>query len=191
MTGSESPIAQFGWLVTTFTERVPGVAHAIVVSTDGLLLTSSARLPQDRADRLAAAACGLLSLAQGAARVFDAGRVRETVVQMDGGLLNMKRCAGMCEVAVDRGIGPMQPTGAAMEAAAIIAAVRILASSAGLSLHRDAPFLTMTMANGFRLHAVLPPSSDGTDGLSPRWRSRSTRDMESFPPRDLPSSTKV
>ncbi|WP_279583399.1 hypothetical protein [Fodinicola feengrottensis] len=28
MTGSDSPIAQFGWLVTTFTERVPGAAHA-------------------------------------------------------------------------------------------------------------------------------------------------------------------
>ncbi|GAA1720823.1 roadblock/LC7 domain-containing protein [Fodinicola feengrottensis] len=87
MTGSDSPIAQFGWLVTTFTERVPGAAHAVVVSTDGLLLTASARLPQDRADQLAAAAAGLLSLAQGAARCFDAGGVRETVVQMDRGLL--------------------------------------------------------------------------------------------------------
>ncbi len=87
MTGTESPIAQFSWLVTAFTERVPGVAHAIVVSTDGLLLTASTRLPQDRADQLAAAAAGLLSLAQGAARCFDAGGVRETVVQMDHGLL--------------------------------------------------------------------------------------------------------
>jgi hypothetical protein len=87
MTGSESPMAQFSWLVTTFTERVPGVAHAIVVSTDGMLLTASARLPQDRADTLAAAASGLLSLAQGAARCFDAGGVRETVVQMDHGML--------------------------------------------------------------------------------------------------------
>ncbi|WP_163511305.1 roadblock/LC7 domain-containing protein [Fodinicola acaciae] len=87
MTGGESPVAQFGWLVTTFTERVPGVAHAIVVSSDGLLLTSSSRLPADRADQLAAATSGLLSLAQGAARCFEAGRVRETVVQMDHGLL--------------------------------------------------------------------------------------------------------
>ena len=27
--------SRFGWLVTNFAERVPGVAHAIVVSTDG------------------------------------------------------------------------------------------------------------------------------------------------------------
>jgi predicted regulator of Ras-like GTPase activity (Roadblock/LC7/MglB family) len=37
--------SQFGWLVNDFAERVPGVAHAVVVSADGLLLTSSARLP--------------------------------------------------------------------------------------------------------------------------------------------------
>jgi predicted regulator of Ras-like GTPase activity (Roadblock/LC7/MglB family) len=63
------------------------VAHAIVVSSDGLLLTASSRLPADHADHLAAATSGLLALAQGAARWFEAGRVRETVVQMDHGLL--------------------------------------------------------------------------------------------------------
>jgi Flp pilus assembly CpaF family ATPase len=94
---------------------------------------------------------------------------------------NYNPATGMCEVAVDRGIGPMQPTGAAMEAAAIVAAVRILASSAGLSLHRDAPFLTMTMANGFRLHAVLPPSSDGPS-LSIRTHHRPDWQLSDFMP---------
>jgi predicted regulator of Ras-like GTPase activity (Roadblock/LC7/MglB family) len=103
MTGSESPIAQFSWLVTTFADRVPGVAHAIVVSTDGMLLTASARLAQDRADTLAAAASGLLSLAQGAARCFDAGGVRETVVQMDHGLLMLMGIGdGSCLVVLAR-----------------------------------------------------------------------------------------
>jgi len=78
---------QFGWLVTEFTERVPGVAHAVVVSSDGLLLAASARLPVDRADQLAALASGLISLTQGAARCFDAGLVRETVVEMERGVM--------------------------------------------------------------------------------------------------------
>ncbi len=84
---SQSPHGRFGWLVTDFTERVPGVAHAVVVSADGLLLTSSARLPGDRADQLAAVASGLSSLTMGAARCFEAGPVRETVVEMERGVM--------------------------------------------------------------------------------------------------------
>ncbi|WP_026454058.1 roadblock/LC7 domain-containing protein [Saccharomonospora iraqiensis] len=78
---------QFGWLVDDFAERVPGVAHAVVVSADGLLLTASRRLPADRADQLAAVASGLVSLTQGAARCFEAGAVTETVVEMELGIM--------------------------------------------------------------------------------------------------------
>jgi len=79
--------SQFGWLVTNFSDRVPGVAHAIVVSADGLLLTSSDRLPRDRADQLAAIASGVISLAQGAARCFEAGGVIQTIVEMEHGIV--------------------------------------------------------------------------------------------------------
>ena len=78
---------RFGWLITDFTERVAGVAHAIVVSADGLLLTASATLPRDRADQLAAVASGLLSLTQGSAKCFEAGRVIQTIVEMERGTL--------------------------------------------------------------------------------------------------------
>ena len=88
---------QFGWLVTDFTERVPGVAHAVVVSADGLLLTGSSRLPRDRADQLAAVASGLISLTQGAARCFEAGDVVQTVVEMERGIvLLMSISDGSC-----------------------------------------------------------------------------------------------
>ncbi|MGH3624690.1 MAG: roadblock/LC7 domain-containing protein [Sciscionella sp.] len=87
MSSTQSAQDRFGWLINDFAERVPGVAHAVVVSADGLLLTASARLPADRADQLAAVASGLVSLAQGAARCFDAGPVRETVVEMDRGVM--------------------------------------------------------------------------------------------------------
>ena len=76
-----------GWLVTDFTHRVPGVAHAIVVSTDGLPLSSSAGLPRDRADQLAALISGLFSLTGGAARCLEGGRVLRTVVEMERGLI--------------------------------------------------------------------------------------------------------
>jgi predicted regulator of Ras-like GTPase activity (Roadblock/LC7/MglB family) len=76
-----------GWLLANFADRVPGVAHAVAVSADGLLLASSRDLPRDRADQLAAIASGLVSLTQGASRCFEAGPVRETVVEMECGIL--------------------------------------------------------------------------------------------------------
>ncbi|MGH3853777.1 MAG: roadblock/LC7 domain-containing protein [Pseudonocardiaceae bacterium] len=79
--------SQFGWLVDSFVQRVPGVAHAVVVSADGLLLVSSSGLPRDRADQLAAVTSGLVSLTQGAARCFEAGGVVQTVVEMERGIV--------------------------------------------------------------------------------------------------------
>ena len=82
-----SSAQDLNWLITSFVGRVPAVAHAIVVSADGLPLAFSAGFPEDRADQLAAVTSGLTSLTQGAARVFEAGSVIQTVVEMEGGLL--------------------------------------------------------------------------------------------------------
>ncbi len=87
MTAPRTQPSQFGWLVDDFVGRVAGVAHSVVVSSDGLLLTASAHLPRDRADQLAAVASGLISLTQGAARCFEAGQVVQTVVEMERGIV--------------------------------------------------------------------------------------------------------
>ncbi|HLU72028.1 MAG TPA: roadblock/LC7 domain-containing protein [Nonomuraea sp.] len=75
------------WLITDFVSTVPGVAHAVVVSSDGLPLAASAGFPADRADQLAAIASGLVSLTAGAARVFEGGGVAQTIVEMQRGLM--------------------------------------------------------------------------------------------------------
>ncbi|GAA3135272.1 roadblock/LC7 domain-containing protein [Nonomuraea sp. NPDC049421] len=75
------------WLVTAFVEEIPGVAHAVVVSADGLPMAYSRGFPQDRADQLAAIAAGLVSLTAGSARVFGGGEVTQTLVEMQRGLL--------------------------------------------------------------------------------------------------------
>jgi len=50
-----SPDAQnFNWLVSAFVDRIPGVSHAAVVSSDGLLIALSQRIPRDAGDQLAA-----------------------------------------------------------------------------------------------------------------------------------------
>jgi predicted regulator of Ras-like GTPase activity (Roadblock/LC7/MglB family) len=87
VTTAAEEIDNFSWLVDDFVSRVAGVAHAIVVSADGLLLASSSRLPIDRAEQLAAVASGLVSLNLGAARCFEAGDVKQTVVEMERGYL--------------------------------------------------------------------------------------------------------
>lgn len=75
------------WVVSRFVEDVPGTAHAVLVSADGLLMAASAGLPDDRAEQVAAVASGLASLAVGAARLFDGGQVLQTVVEMEHGYL--------------------------------------------------------------------------------------------------------
>jgi predicted regulator of Ras-like GTPase activity (Roadblock/LC7/MglB family) len=88
MTAQLSQDAQsLNWLLNTFVRNTPGVAHAIVVSADGLLIAVSDRIELDRADQLSAIACGVASLADGGARLLDAGRVSQTVVEMQAGFL--------------------------------------------------------------------------------------------------------
>ena len=86
MNAAEHTVQDLDWLVTDFVDRVRDVAHAVVVSADGLPLAFNARFPRDHADQLAAATAGLASLTQGAARSFQAGQVIQTAVEMEAGL---------------------------------------------------------------------------------------------------------
>ena len=75
------------WLVNNFARDTPGVSHAAVVSTDGLLLCRPPHLPREPADRWASITAGLLSLTAGAARVFEAGEVSQIMIEMGQGYL--------------------------------------------------------------------------------------------------------
>jgi uncharacterized protein len=87
MSGLSSDARNLNWLVANFARATPGVSHAMVVSSDGLPVAVSERLDRARADQLAAIASGLVSLTQGAARCFEGGLVKQTVVEMDRGFL--------------------------------------------------------------------------------------------------------
>jgi uncharacterized protein len=89
-----------GWLVTDFVERVRDVAHAVVVSSDGLPLACNTGFPQERADQLAAVTSGLTSLTHGASRVFEGGHVVQTVVEMEGGVLIVMAISTSASLAV-------------------------------------------------------------------------------------------
>ena len=81
------PGQDLSWLITDFANRVPDVAHAAVVSSDGIPVAFSDYFPADRADQLSAITSGLSSLTAGAAHIFEGGSVVQTVVEMQRGLL--------------------------------------------------------------------------------------------------------
>lgn len=87
MAETSTDAQRLDWLVSNFASRTPGVAHTIVVSADGLPLAASERLDREMVDQLAAIASGLASLTQGTVRLFDAGSVNQTLVEMDQGYL--------------------------------------------------------------------------------------------------------
>ena len=87
MTAVETETRELDWVVNRFVDSVPGAAHAVLVSADGLLMAASGRLPADRAEQVAAVSSGLASLATGAARLFEGGPVMQTIVEMENGFM--------------------------------------------------------------------------------------------------------
>jgi predicted regulator of Ras-like GTPase activity (Roadblock/LC7/MglB family) len=75
------------WFITDFTARVADVAHAAVVSADGVPLALSENIPAGFAGQLSAITSGLTSLMQGAARLFEAGQPIKALVEMERGLM--------------------------------------------------------------------------------------------------------
>jgi len=79
------------WLVSDFASRVADVAHAAVVSADGVPMALSDAIPEVFAEQLAAITSGLASLMQGAARIFEAGPPTQALVEMEYGLMLIKQ----------------------------------------------------------------------------------------------------
>jgi predicted regulator of Ras-like GTPase activity (Roadblock/LC7/MglB family) len=74
-------------LIADFTERVPEVLHALVVSSDGVPLAVSDRIQPDHLEMLSAITSGLIGLAGGASRLLDGGAITQGLVVMERGIL--------------------------------------------------------------------------------------------------------
>jgi uncharacterized protein len=86
-----------GWLLDDLVERVPSAQQAVVLSVDGLLMGASKAVSRADAEHLSAIAAGFQSLARGAGRHFQAGAVRQTIVEMDTSFLFVTAAgAGAC-----------------------------------------------------------------------------------------------
>ena len=93
--------ATMSWVLDDLVRRVDGIRQAVVLSRDGLTLGSSHGLSREDAEHLAAVAAGMHSLARGAARRFDGGQPRQSIIHMDNAMLFVMAAAqGSCLAAL-------------------------------------------------------------------------------------------
>ncbi|MGG8409076.1 roadblock/LC7 domain-containing protein [Streptomyces sp. 12297] len=78
---------RLNWLLDELVDRVGSIRKAVVLSGDGLPTGSSKALTREDSEHLAAVASGFHSLAKGVGRHFEAGKVRQTVVELEDAFL--------------------------------------------------------------------------------------------------------
>ncbi|MGW0121690.1 roadblock/LC7 domain-containing protein [Streptomyces sp. NPDC003327] len=78
---------ELNWLLDELVQRVGSIRKALVLSSDGLPTGASQELTREDGEHLAAVASGFHSLAKGVGRHFEAGRVRQTVVELEDAFL--------------------------------------------------------------------------------------------------------
>jgi len=102
--------AGLSWLLDDLAARVSQFRRSVILSRDGLVVAASSELPRDDAERLAALAAGMQSLAAGAGQHFDAGDVRQTIIELQNALLfitaasNGSCLAVLCPADADAGV---------------------------------------------------------------------------------------
>ncbi len=78
---------ELNWLLDDLVDRIASIRKALVLSGDGLATGASKDLTREDSEHLAAVASGFHSLAKGVGRHFDAGQVRQTMVELDQAFL--------------------------------------------------------------------------------------------------------
>ena len=81
------PGRNLDWLLDDLADRGTQFRQAVILSRDGLPIGATKDLPREDAERLAALAAGVQSLASGAGQHFGVGRVRQTIIELEQALL--------------------------------------------------------------------------------------------------------
>ena len=75
------------WLLDDLASRVGDFQRAVILSRDGLLVAASRDLSREDAEHLSAVAAAMQSLATGTGDRFQAGAVRQTIIELEQGIL--------------------------------------------------------------------------------------------------------
>lgn len=81
-----TPAGDLAWLLDDLSDRVADFRRAVILSRDGLLIAASKDLSREDGEHLSAVAAAVQSLAAGTGDRFAAGRVRQTIVELEQGL---------------------------------------------------------------------------------------------------------
>jgi predicted regulator of Ras-like GTPase activity (Roadblock/LC7/MglB family) len=81
-----TPVRDLAWLLDDLSDRVADFRRAVILSRDGLLIAASKDLSREDGEHLAAVAAAVQSLAAGTGDRFAAGRVRQTIIELEQGL---------------------------------------------------------------------------------------------------------
>ena len=96
---------EFGWLVDNFAASTPGVTHAVVVSSDGLLLHASGSMSADIADPLSAMTSGVISLGHSIAGLIGQNGCDQIMLKFPAGHFLFMAIGGLAGLAVLVGDG--------------------------------------------------------------------------------------
>jgi uncharacterized protein len=77
----------FNWLLSSFVEETAGVADAVAVSSDGVLIARSSSLDHEEGEQLCAIISGCASLAGAADRALDGDGLERVIIAMQEGFL--------------------------------------------------------------------------------------------------------
>jgi predicted regulator of Ras-like GTPase activity (Roadblock/LC7/MglB family) len=94
MMGTTEHTRELNWLLDELVRNVPRVRLALLLSNDGLAMAVSSGITDEEGEHLAAVASALHSLAKGTGRHFEAGSVRQTMIELDGGFLFVLAAGG-------------------------------------------------------------------------------------------------
>jgi len=98
------------WLLDDLAERLTDFQRAVILSRDGLPIASSKDLSREESEHLAALAAAMQSLATGAGDRFGVGEVRQTIIELQSGLLFVMAAgegsclAALCPATADAGL---------------------------------------------------------------------------------------
>ena len=81
-----NPVGDLAWLLDDLSDRVADFRRAVILSRDGLLIAASKDLTREDGEHLSAVAAAVQSLAAGTGDRFAAGRVRQTIIELEQGL---------------------------------------------------------------------------------------------------------
>ncbi|MFJ1662470.1 roadblock/LC7 domain-containing protein [Streptomyces anthocyanicus] len=77
---------QLSWMIADL-QKLQGVQSALVVASDGMLITHSDGIGRDKAERLAASVSGMVALGMAARECFDNRPLSQIAYEFDGAML--------------------------------------------------------------------------------------------------------